>query len=135
MGFTSYALCWPWALPKLAMCLGERSVCPERRVLGRKGGIGAPGTGVGQSHGGRGETGLAFSAAALCRYTLAWRFLGVTKALEGNLHLLSCQQAITACPSLMPPPALAMSTFIRNLTVFFGWISPENPILRLPSDC
>lgn len=114
----------------------RREIClPRRKSPWEERRDGCPWNRVGQSHGGRGETGLEFSTAALRMCVLVWRFLGVTKALEGNLHLLFCQQEIIACPSLVPPPALATSTFIRNLTVFFGWISPENPILRLPSDC
>lgn len=94
-----------------------------------------PGTGVGQSGGRRGEAGLAFSTAALSMYILVWRSLGASKALEENLLLLFCQQVIIVYPSLVPPPALSARTSIRNLTVFFGWISLENPILSLPSDC
>lgn len=94
-----------------------------------------PSTGVGQTGGRTGEAGLAFSIAAISTYILVWRFLGATKALEDNLLPLFCQQVIIAYPSLVPPPALSARTFIRNLTVFFGWISLENPILRLPSDC
>lgn len=79
-----------------------------------------------------GETGLAFSTAALSMCILVWINLGATKALEDDLHPLSFQQPIGAYPSLVPPPALAVTTFIRNLTLFFGWISPENPIYGSP---
>lgn len=82
---------------------------------------------------GRSQTCIFYSSSFHVRPSL--EILGATKALENNPHPLFCQQAIIAYPSFVPPPALATSTFIRNLTVFFGWISPENPILRLPSGC
>lgn len=63
---------------------------------------------------------------------LVWIILGATKAVEDDLDPLSFQQLIRAYLSLVPPPALAMTTFIRNLTLFFGWISPENPIYGSP---
>lgn len=63
---------------------------------------------------------------------LVWIILGATKAVEDDLDPLSFQQLIRAYPSLVPPPALAVTTFIRNLTLFFGWISPENPIYGSP---
>lgn len=83
-----------------------------------------PGTSGGPSPGNRGEAGLAFSTAAFSTCILVWIFLGATKALEDDLHPLSCQQAIIAYPSLVPPPALAATAFIRNLTVFFGFGFP-----------
>lgn len=63
---------------------------------------------------------------------LGWIILGATKALEDDLHPLSSQQPIRVCLSLVPPPALAVTTFIRKLTLFFGCISPENPIYGSP---
>lgn len=77
-----------------------------------------------QSPGSRGETGLAFSTAALSMCILGWVIL----ALEDDLHPLLFQQLIREYLSLVPPPALAVTSFIRNLTLFFGWTSPENPI-------
>lgn len=86
----------------------------------------------GQSPRSRRETGLAFPTAALSMCILVWIILGATKAVEDDLDPLSFQQLIRAYPSLVPPPALAVTTFIRNLTLFFGWISPENPIYGSP---
>lgn len=63
---------------------------------------------------------------------LGWIILGATKALEDDLHPLLFQQPIRGYLSLVPPPALTVTSFIRNLTLFFGWISPENPIYGSP---
>lgn len=46
---------------------------------------------------------------------LGWIVLGATKALEDDLHPLLFQQLIRGYLSLVPPPALAVTSFIRNL--------------------
>lgn len=63
---------------------------------------------------------------------LGQTILGATKALEDDLCPLLFQQPIRGYLLLVPPPALAVTSFIRNLTLFFGWISPENPIYGSP---
>lgn len=108
------------------ICLpGKRSLWEARKVC-------CPWNGCGAASWKQGEARLAFTSAALLMDILD---LDAITVLEDDLHPLFCQQAIVLDPSLLPPPDLAASSFIRNLSVFFGWISPENPILRHPSDC